>query len=665
MASLRYRPEIDGLRALAIVPVMLFHAGVPGFAGGYVGVDVFFVISGYLITSIILSERNAGTFAFSRFFERRARRILPGLFAMALACLPCAYLLLGPSEMDAFCRSLLGMCGLSSNFVLWREAGYFSIASERQPLLHTWSLAVEEQFYLLFPPLLLALGASRRSWAAKACAIALGAASFALAVRLCKSDPAFAFYLLPCRAWELLLGCGIACVPLATEASPSAGARRIASEAIGVAGVAAIALAMASFDGRSAVPGPRALLPALGCGFVILGARTGTAIGRVLGLSPLVWIGLISYGAYLWHQPLLAFGRLLYPGEEHPGVVAITLVLSVIMAAASYWAVERPFRRRLPGRTVAWSLAAGFAALVAFGAIGVLSSGFAFRYPTALLDSLRASARRDECLDREGAHTRSDWHCDVGDESAPVSFILCGDSHAAALLPAFDRAGRSEATRGIFVAASGCPPILGVHALRPDQGRINCHELNERVLELAAALKVRRVFLAARWSYYSDGGYTGLDRTALGLTPSSGFSLSESRQALRHGLGLTVDRYRELGIDVCIVLQVPQQLVEPMDVYRHAAWAGAEGLQARIRACSVSVERHRALQAWNRDLFMAEALPRGASVVDLDDCFVDGDRFVIGEPDRSWYSDDDHLSQVGAERLVERVGELLRASASR
>lgn len=305
---MKYRSEIDGLRAIAVVPVIFFHAGFKVFSGGFVGVDIFFVISGYLITSLIIAEKNAGTFSLVNFYERRVRRILPALLFVLLACLPFALLWMVPSDLKRFSQSLASVSVFASNFEFWRESGYFGIDNELKPLLHTWSLAIEEQYYLLFPIFLILCWQLPARWIA---VLIMVLAIFSLAVAQWASlnHPTAAFYLLPTRGWELLVGALLAIVVSKGETKITTVSRSI-GEVATVTGLALIAYAVLAFDKNTPVPGLYILIPAIGTALVILFATPKTFVGRLLGSKALVAIGLISYSAYLWHQPLFAFARL-------------------------------------------------------------------------------------------------------------------------------------------------------------------------------------------------------------------------------------------------------------------------------------------------------------------------------------------------------------------
>jgi peptidoglycan/LPS O-acetylase OafA/YrhL len=359
---MKYRQEIDGLRAVAVVSVILFHAGFGKLSGGFVGVDVFFVISGYLITTLILEERAAGAFSLRRFYERRARRILPALYVMTVACIPFAMWLMLPDEGADFFRATIAVLLFVSNFWMWQHSGYFQPSSDTNPLMHTWSLAVEEQYYLLFPLLLLWLWRFGPRALATAVVLLVGA-SLGLAEIGWRVAPETSFFLLPTRAWELGVGSLTALAMFRNTAALPGWLAELGA----AAGLVAILVAVAAFGPATPFPGLFALLPVLGAAAFIRCAGQGTLAGRLLGLPPLRLVGLISYSAYLWHQPLFAFARI---GLESPGrwqMLALAF-LSLVLAALSWRFVEQPFRDpariRVPARLAAASAGLLAAALV-------------------------------------------------------------------------------------------------------------------------------------------------------------------------------------------------------------------------------------------------------------------------------------------------------------
>ncbi|PID48757.1 MAG: acyltransferase [Proteobacteria bacterium] len=340
---MQYRKELDGLRAVAVLPVMWYHAKLPWLTGGFTGVDIFFVISGYLITSILLSELQQERLSLLHFYERRARRILPALFWVLLVCLPFAWWLLLPHELAGFGRSLVAVAVFVSNLLFWQESDYFSPDADLMPLLHTWSLAVEEQYYLLFP-LLLALGwklgKGKARWIALGITL-IALSSFMLSECLWRASQAANFYLLPSRAWELMLG-ALTALYLRYRSQPSGWLGQVGS----LLGLAMIILGIFWLHTGLPFPGVYALLPTVGSVLIILFAAPSNGIGRLLAWPPLVWIGLVSYSAYLWHQPLLVFSRIYWLDEPASGWRILILVLTLLLAWLSWRFIEQPIRQR-------------------------------------------------------------------------------------------------------------------------------------------------------------------------------------------------------------------------------------------------------------------------------------------------------------------------------
>jgi peptidoglycan/LPS O-acetylase OafA/YrhL len=369
---MRYRPEIDGLRAIAVAAVILFHAGFALFRGGFVGVDVFFVISGFLITSIIVEELKTGRFSVLRFYERRARRILPALFTVMAACIPFAYRLLSPDGLKDFAQSLAAICLFASNILFWGESGYFDTQAELKPLLHTWSLAVEEQFYVVFPLLLLAAWRVGRRFLLVLIGV-IAVSSFIVSVDEVRNFPSAAFYLLPSRAWQLLVG---AVASFVAEGWWNATARhrfaRLTGEAIGWVGMTMILFALFLFDARTPFPGPHAAVPTLGTALVLLAATDRTRVGRMLAWGPLVGLGLISYSAYLWHQPLFAFTKHALLADLPTDLAIVLCVTTLVLGCLSWRYVEQPFRdRNRMSRGAVFGLSAvGMLAFITLGFVG-------------------------------------------------------------------------------------------------------------------------------------------------------------------------------------------------------------------------------------------------------------------------------------------------------
>ncbi len=455
----KYRGEIDGLRTIAVLPVILFHAGFSWLSGGFVGVDVFFVISGYLITTILADDLDSNRFSILSFYERRARRILPALFVVLFCCLPFAWSWMTPDQLSGFAKSMVAVSLFSSNILFWREAGYFDSSAAEKPLLHTWSLAVEEQYYLFFPILLFLLWrhGQRKTllWI-----VILAAFSLLLSEWGWRHKPDANFYLLPTRAWELLAGSICALLVRAK------GVRR--NEGLSLAGLAMIVAANFIYDEHTPFPSLFSLVPVFGACLIILFASADSLVGRVLSWRPMVAIGLMSYSAYLWHQPLFAFARIRSLTTPSEGLMAGLTMVSLGFAWLSWRYVERPFRSS--GRFGAWTQHSVLVAAL-FGCVSIAFGGWAMLALPDDLDRLRLGSRawayeesaqhsplRDYCHSHisESTYRRPENSCVylAGDRS----IVVLGDSLASEL--SYELANQLQG-KGVSVrdlSMLGCPP---------------------------------------------------------------------------------------------------------------------------------------------------------------------------------------------------------------
>jgi peptidoglycan/LPS O-acetylase OafA/YrhL len=477
-----YRREIDGLRALAVLPVILFHAGIDTFSGGFVGVDVFFVISGYLITSIILSEKEAGTFSIINFYERRARRILPALFLVIIICIPFAWLWLLPSDMKDFSQSLVAVSIFASNILFWRESGYFETAAELKPLLHTWSLALEEQYYMLFPLFILLTWRLGKRWIVGILAV-LSIASLAVAHWGAYNIPSPTFFLLPTRGWELAIGAFIAFYLSSKEAViVSKTTKQIAS----TLGLVLILSAVFIFNKNTPFPSLYALVPTIGTALIILFTAPNTFVGRVLGAKAFVGIGLISYSAYLWHQPLFAFARHRSLGEVSEAVFILLAIAALILAYVSWRFVEVPFRdKRTFTRKQIATLAISFSTIfVAIGLVGHFTNGgFGRSDETIRLSVIEDRLRLNHGLskDCDGEFTLSE-NCRTNGEQ---TVLVWGDSYAMHLVQGL--IASNPDLKIIQATISVCGPFFDIAPLTGKYGRawsMKCIESNDHVYKL-------------------------------------------------------------------------------------------------------------------------------------------------------------------------------------
>ena len=654
---MNYRREIDGLRALAIIPVILYHAGLQGFSGGYVGVDIFFVISGFLITTIILSEMQAGTFSLISFYERRARRILPALFLVLMVSLPFAWFWLQPLALKNFSESLVAVTLFISNIFFWKHGGYFDIESELNPLLHTWSLAVEEQYYVLFPLFLMVAWRFGKRWIVGL--LLLGAlVSLALAYKVSLSFSTTAFYLLPGRGWELLVG-AFTSFYLFSNKSVINTSRPITNQIMGVVGLLLIIYSIVFFNKDTPFPSFYTLVPTIGAAFIILFTTPQTLVGKLLGSKALVGIGLISYSAYLWHQPLFSFAK--HRSIEAPSqTLLIGLSIAALVLAYFSWKyVETPFRNksRVTRKQIFLFAALGSILFIAIGMLGALKEGFPNRYyvPTALSNSFGISQKANECFEKPGVHTNPDWLCDIGAKQDKPSFMMFGDSHSRSMFDAFNAAAARTSQLGKFTGSYNCPPLLGIHVLRRGQAENNCNALNSRVYEYVKANKIPNVYLVSRWTFYTDGGYDGADATWIGLSKNSQRSKEISRAAFEAGLKATVEAYASIGTQLYIVEQVPQQKLQVKEAYYNLYAYDERNVGKQIQQLSVSKTEHQQLQSYVNTLFKGYEQEGKLKLVNLDDALCKAEQCSIGSATKSYYSDNNHLTTDGALLVVDAL----------
>jgi peptidoglycan/LPS O-acetylase OafA/YrhL len=614
-SQIRYRRDIDGLRALAILPVLLFHAHVPGFSGGYVGVDIFFVISGYLITGIIAREVDEGRFSLARFYERRFRRIMPALALMILIVLAAAALLYLPGDLEGVPRSALAATLFASNLWFFTDTGYFSGGADVKPLLHTWSLAVEEQYYIGFPILLMLLARFAPHWR-KAVVAGIAAGSLILAIAMQRDTSGFTFYLLPTRAWELFAG-----ALLALGALPPIRPRWM-RELIAWGGVLAIACAVTLYDRNTLFPGLTALPPVLGAA-ALIHAAPGTSMARLLSLPPLVGIGLISYSLYLWHWPLIVFTEY---ATDMPlsGVTRILVIVAALAAAILSWRfVERPFRdsRRLPARAIFRFTGAAMALLCMLSLALMAMGGWPARFTPQVLAQMAGQAdfapTRKQCHDN---FMRDAKPCILGADVRPDA-MLWGDSHGVELAYALSVRAKAQGRSLIERTTSSCPPVLDYEAKDP-----RCAAANRATFDaIRADPGIRRIYLAAFWA---NGDF--------------------DRPTFVAQLDSTIAALRAQGRQVVLIGPVPPQ---PFDVPRHLAHLAQAGRMHQAQGVARGVVEQRtthlraAFARWQR---------LGVPLIDTLAALCDARYCAIERNGKPLYFDSHHLSVAGATLVAAR-----------
>ncbi|WP_418117681.1 acyltransferase family protein [Variovorax sp. 350MFTsu5.1] len=495
----KYRPDIDGLRAIAVGSVLAYHAFPSLLPGGFIGVDIFFVISGFLITTILLQSLAAGDFSYRDFYARRIRRIFPALVLVLLATLAFGWYVLLPGEFSQLGKQTTGGAAFFANLVFLGEAGYFDASAETKPLLHLWSLGIEEQFYI-FWPLMLGL-AWRRRWPMLRVVLAVAVISFLVNVLTVQAHRAAAFYSPLSRAWELMAGGLLAVMQLQSVAQGAATARAWKKHLQSIVGIALIVLGLFMTRSTKAFPGWWALLPVLGAASCIAAGPGGVLNRYLLSNRVMVWIGLISYPLYLWHWPLLSYARIV-TGSEPPLQLRIVLVAaSVVLAWATYRFLERFVKLHL-SQAVLRGLAGAGAALALAGVLVFLGTPMP-RHDSPALQAVADATREDNYYDGfEEAALGNQFVYRAGNGKHNV--LLIGDSHVEQYAPRALELVRTQPdkARTIYFATKGsCPPVPGLFS-GPDTG---CDERRTAVLDLALKPEIDSVVLGACWSCYFTG----------------------------------------------------------------------------------------------------------------------------------------------------------------
>lgn len=639
-----YRPTIDGLRTIAVFSVVFFHAGWSLFSGGYLGVDIFFVISGYLITRILLDEIAGDRFSVIRFYERRARRILPALVLVVLASLVPAWLWMMPDQLENFSRSIIATAFFGSNFFFWLDSNYFSETMHLKPLFHTWSLAVEEQFYVAFPLMLWWFARKRIGVIGPIAALTVG--SLLLAQWASTRHPVVDFYLFPTRGWELGVGALLAAcerefgervtTPVLTRTMP-------------MLGLALIVGSLLLFTRATPHPGLLTLFPIVGTAMLIWCSGGDDLISRVLASRIMVGFGLISYSLYLWHQVVFAFARLYAINALVWTDYAWLIALSVVLAILSWFFIEQPFRKKgvMPPIAIWSSAVVAVCLMVSVGWVGHVWQGFPSRRPPIEVASGFKTTSGQECYPR---------NCVIGDP-VPPSIALVGDSHAGALANSLDRALKGTGKSALVIAngdifVSSFPGFYEKSTM-----------LNKRLgvaKKKIFAPEITTVILAGRFTLRME--HTPFDNQEGGVELLDPSYVGRSEQQTDEVASVIAGGVKELldhGKHVVIVYPIPEAgWVVPTTLQKMSMRQVREGLTTSYR---VYKERNR------RALSIFDRVPESEYVLhvrpDLVFCnTLVPDRCVTNDGAKVFYIDDDHLSIKGADLVIQRLMDRVKSN---
>jgi len=660
LRSLYYRPDIDGLRAIAVAGVVVYHLQSLGLVkGGFLGVDVFFVISGYLITNLILSQRRDGAFTLREFYLRRAARLLPVFIVVAISTAAASLAVLEPARMLEFTHSLISsMFGVSNFYFLFQDP-YWSEGTQHLPLLHTWSLAVEEQFYLVFPMALLTL----QSFFSRDLQVAffslLGFASFLASVLVSEVSPTSAFYLLPTRAWELLVGVVLALLLERNQRRPN----QIIGGLQTGAGLLMILFSFVYLGKVEEGPGFSTVIPVVGAALVIFGGLVSNPISRALAFKPLVALGLISYGLYLWHFPILALGGVTFPlsitGELFAVLVALTF------AIVTYFTIERPLRK--PGHRIGFIVFAssGLVTVMVFSICSVVTSGY--------------SSRGGGIPWPEEGVSSSSYGAIIEAEGAIGSLVVVGDSHMVRLISGISAHANDLGFKFVDGTIGGCPLLAGVGV----EGDECTFEVQNDRLSFLEKLGPSIIVLGGRFPLYIErdrfnnfeGGVEWGPPLVLVRGEETDSGRENQKDLVQESIRSTIEILLDQGHKIVLIYPIPEVGWDvPMEIVARSS-AQATGLYSNLPIPHLIRKRllpgedgwpldrpvttsHKRYLERTRSSFEALDSINDARILRVypDDIFCDDfDRCLAHNQEDIFYTDDDHLSSVGANILVQEI----------
>lgn len=684
MSTKVYLPFIDGLRALAVLPVVFFHADFKLFEGGFVGVDVFFVISGFLITRLIIEDIENNKFSLSNFYFRRARRILPILFFIIFISIFFAIALMSSDQLKLYVSQIYSVIFFISNFFFWQNTGYFDPSTEIQPLLHTWSLAVEEQFYIFFPLFLmfvyrflrkkiffliilislLSLILSQIGGNFKLSNISLSYPFFNLPFEFFWQAGSANFYLPFGRAWELLIGSLIA-----LSFKKKIIRKEKYSNFLSFLGFTLILFSIFFYSQIIQYPSIYTLLPCFGTALLIIYTNKKTVLFKILTYKPVVQLGLISYSFYLWHQPIFSFSRIYFGIDLSIFNSLILIVFSLILSIFSWRYIEQPFRQKKKINNKSFLISLLIFIFVIFVISSLIKTNRLKSLQPDLPQNLKETIKMspfNNCIDIEYAHVddNQNWFCVLGKKSIKknISFAVIGDSHAQSLFPLFHSLANQKEIKGVLTGFSGCPGLLGVQSIRSDMQIKNCKLLAEKFYNFVKKNKIQKIFLVSRWTYYTDGEYSGNQFQHVSDNDILFSNKQTSRKSLVNGLENTLKKYQALGTDVIFVHQTPMQIFDPYFIYSNSYDEKNKKINLeKIENYSIDLNKSLDLQKFIRlNVENLKKIYSNLISIDLNDFFCEDNKCLVGNEKASYYADDDHLSIQGAKFLIKKFEKYLK-----
>lgn len=629
---MNFRYDINGLRAIAVIAVVLFHFNPAWVPGGFAGVDVFFVISGFLMTGIIFKGLENNNFNLFKFYVARANRIIPALAVLCFVVLALGYLLLIQSDsFTKLANHVFSSILFFSNISYYLESGYFDADPKDKWLLHTWSLSVEWQFYILYPIVLVAFKRFLSLGNLKRLIITGTILGFLFSVLGTMKWPVGAYYLLPTRAWEMMMG-GVAFLyPWRLPENKK--------KLVELVGLALILASYSFVSSDIAWPGYFALLPVLGSYLMLVANQQSSFITNNIFFQNL---GKWSYSIYLWHWPVVSFSYL-YGLKITTQIAIVMFLLSVLLGWVSFVLLEKRKYRY------------DFLIVLPVIFISVAITQYDIKtFKNRYIESVAKSIERKpyDCFDRKGQSRQDIVVCKLSNGHRKV--VALGDSHMYSSLPALEDLSLSNNIELSYVGFSGCPPLLGIYPIRSDQENKNCHNLNKRVMKHVIASNVDVIYLSARWTYYTHGTYLGKGIQYLSkLSSDDKKDRNKSIIALKDGLNQTLKSYSDAGVKVVLLLQVPMQLRNPDKLYFDSLSIFGVDVDL-LKRTSLTIDKHKDFQMFTNNLIKEEA-NKFSNVVLLDptNVYCRFGHCLVGDEKESFYFDDDHLSIRGSYQLQE------------
>lgn len=663
-----YRPDIDGLRAIAVLSVVVFHTYPNLLPGGFVGVDVFFVISGYLISSIILKSLARDNFSFIEFYSHRVKRIFPALILVLFTCVVLGWYVLLPVEYKQLGKHIAGSAGFIQNFILWQEAGYFDIESDYKPLVHLWSLAIEEQFYLIYPFIIWLVW--RTGFSVPTVIVLLALLSLSSNISMVVDRAVSAFFSPATRFWELLAGGVLAHQLLFNKllaySIPESKRVRILSNGFAMVGLFLVVAAVIKLDKNISFPGWWATVPVVGTCLLILAGSMAWVNRIILTNKVLVFIGLISYPLYLWHWPLLSFAKIVEEGTLSNSVRGVIVITSVVFAWLTYLLIERPIRfgKNNWGKTGLLCLLAMTVGVLGFKIF--VNDGLEYRHSNLLLNVAQLGPRKSSDQDCRDAYPQfKDISICNLQKRLPPSILLVGDSHSGTLYPGLAEALSETQENILNLAEGGCVPFFGVASHprgNPDPCLIGT---NER-LSLAENLQsIQTIILASRGPMYITGRGFGQGKNEPGYDWELTFPDSESphqkpdvfKKAMRN----TLMRLSATGKQIIFVVDVPELGFNASECINLRPYRLSE---QKVRSpCTI---RRKDFDERNRmyrtivsqvasEFPMVKIFDAAAQLCDNKYCYAMSNGKLL-------YRDDDHLTIIGSKLIAEKLAPLIQSS---